>query len=110
MARKVRHTNLAMEGDPTLGGLGPHVGEDGIVSRSVVGNYAKRQSDVWQVKWWPGRELTKEGALRAGVLADTLATRIAWTEDDPVRQVAEQLAADLGLTLDHAIELTSTAG
>lgn len=109
MARKIRHTNREMEGDRTLGGLGPHVGENRIISRSVAGNYASRHGDVWTVHWWPGRELTKDEAVRAVVLADSVSTRQAWIEGDPVRHVSEQLAARLGLTLDQAIELSSAA-
>lgn len=57
MARTIRHTNLAMEGDPSLGHLGPRVDVDGVIqSRSLERNTARRigaaDTDHWEVSWW----------------------------------------------------------
>lgn len=56
-----------------------------------------------------GHQLTREHALKAVVMADSVATRQSWIDDDPVRDVVQRLAAELGLTVDEAISLAAAA-
>lgn len=101
---------MSSVGDPSLNHLGPRIGDGRIVSRDRDGNVARRldpSADMWEVAWWSGHRLTQDEALRGVVLADTLGTRQAWRDDDPLISVAVALSSDLGLSLVEAVELTA---
>lgn len=114
MARTPRQPRLTyrdLNGDPSLGHIGPRIGAEEIQSVDHEHNVARRVGDTdnWEVSWWPGQRLTRELALRAVVMADSIATRHSWLESDPVRSVVERLGAELGLTVDEAIALAAAA-
>ena len=64
----------------------------------------------WLVTWLPRRALTRDQAITAMTIAETVATH-EWTIDpaDPVIPVIESWASELGITAAYAIAEASLA-
>lgn len=65
-------------------------------------HHAEATGDRWRVSFLPGRELTRNQAITAMTLAETVATRALFAED-PIWVHIDNWAAELGLTGPEAV-------